>query len=153
MTKPATKSDRNVSTKIAAATFENDLGSVEVSGEKVWKNFIYFDAKKLDYSMEKVNFPENTPFYLNQWYLTVKKNKKIFAATTLSLIKSLNRQTLLKMLPLTPWKKTKWKCSGHAMTLKWVSSIFKSFLTGTAYRLRAEKLMVILPALLFSFLL
>ena len=28
--------------------------------------------------MEKVNFPENTFFYLNQSYLTVKKNKKIF---------------------------------------------------------------------------
>ena len=78
MTKAPTENDRNVSTKIVAATFENDLGSVEVSGEKVWKNFGYFDARKSDYSMEKVNFPENTLFYLNQSYLTVKKNKKIF---------------------------------------------------------------------------
>ena len=78
MTKAPTENDRNVSTKIVAVTFENDLGSVEVSGEKVWKNFGYFDARKSDYSMEKVNFPENTVFYLNQSYLTVKKNKKIF---------------------------------------------------------------------------
>ena len=28
--------------------------------------------------MEKVNFPENTLLYLNQCYLTVKKNKKIY---------------------------------------------------------------------------
>ena len=78
MTKAPTENDRNVTTKIVAATFENDLGSVEVSGEKVWKNFGYFDARKSDYSMEKVNFPENTLFYLNQSYLTVKKNKKNF---------------------------------------------------------------------------
>ena len=28
--------------------------------------------------MEKINFPENTLIYLNQLYLTVKKNKEIF---------------------------------------------------------------------------
>ena len=78
MTKAPTENDRNVTTKIVAATFENDLGSVEVSREKVWKNFGYFDARKSDYSMEKVNFPANTLFYLNQSYLTVKKNKKNF---------------------------------------------------------------------------
>ena len=78
MTKAPTENDRNVTTKIVAATFENDLGSVEVSREKVWKNFGYFDARKSDYSMEKVNFPENILFYLNQSYLTVKKNKKNF---------------------------------------------------------------------------
>ena len=71
MTKAATKNDKNVSTKIAAATFENDFASA-VSGEKVWKNFDYFDAIKSDYSMEKVDFPENTLFYLNQSYLTGK---------------------------------------------------------------------------------
>ena len=28
--------------------------------------------------MEKVDYPENTIYYLNQSYLTVKKNKKIY---------------------------------------------------------------------------
>ena len=39
--------------------------------------FGYFDARKSDYSMKKVNFPKNTLIYINQSSLTVKKNKKI----------------------------------------------------------------------------
>ena len=76
MSKATTVSDKNVSTKIVAATFENEIGSEEVSGERVWRNYEYFDARKSDYSMEKVNFPENTLLYINQSYLTVKKNKE-----------------------------------------------------------------------------
>ena len=77
MARAATENDRNKSTKILAATFENDFGSVEVSSEKVWKSFGFFDARKSDYSMEKVSFPENTLCYLNQSYLTVKKQKNL----------------------------------------------------------------------------
>ena len=65
MTRAATENDKNVSTKIVAATFENSFRSAEVSGEKVWKNFSYFDARKSDYLIEKVNFLENTLLYLN----------------------------------------------------------------------------------------
>ena len=61
-----------------AATFKNNFGSVEFLGEKVWKNFGFFDARKSDCLMEKINFPENTLIYLNQSHLTVKKNKEIF---------------------------------------------------------------------------
>ena len=78
MSKATTKNDRNISTKIAAATFENEIGSEEVSGERVWKQYGFFDDRKSDYSMKKVNFPETTLFYLNQSYLTAKKNKKTY---------------------------------------------------------------------------
>ena len=64
MTRAATENNKNVRTKIVAATFENDFGSVEVSGEKVWKNFGYFHARKSDCSMEKVNYLENTLFLI-----------------------------------------------------------------------------------------
>ena len=60
MTKATANNDRNVSTEIVAAAFENDIRSEEVSGEKVWRNYGYFDARKSNYSMEKVSFPENT---------------------------------------------------------------------------------------------
>ena len=60
LTKATTDNDGNVSTKIVAATFENEIGSEEVSIEKVWRNYGYFDARTSNYSMEKVNFPENT---------------------------------------------------------------------------------------------
>ena len=39
----ATENEKNVSTKIVAATFGNEYGSVEVSGEQVWKNFGHLD--------------------------------------------------------------------------------------------------------------
>ena len=78
MSKATTVNDKNESTKIVVATFQNKIGSKEVSGERVWRNYGYFEARKSDYSMEKVNFSENTLLYINQSYLTVKKNKKIF---------------------------------------------------------------------------
>ena len=58
--------------------FEKDIGSVDVSGEKVWRYFGFFNASRSDYNMEKVKFPENTLLYVNQAYLTVQKNKKIY---------------------------------------------------------------------------
>ena len=84
MSKATTENSRNTSTKIVAATFENEIGSEEVSGERVWKRYGFFDARKSDYSMEKVNFPENTLFSLNQSYLTVKKPKRSITVTSSS---------------------------------------------------------------------
>ena len=78
MTEATTDNDKNVSTKSVTAMFENELGSEEVSGERVCKSFGYFDAKKSDFYMEKINLTENTWLYVNQAFLTVKKNKKIF---------------------------------------------------------------------------
>ena len=78
MRKTITENDKNVSTDIVAATFENEIGSEEVSGERVWSNYGYFDARKSDYLMEKINFQENTLLYTNQSYFTVNKYKKIF---------------------------------------------------------------------------
>ena len=60
MRKTTTEKNRNISTKIVAATFDNEIGSEEFPGEKVWRNYRYFDARKSDYLMEKVNYPENT---------------------------------------------------------------------------------------------
>ena len=77
MSKAMTENDK-ISTKIVAATFENEIGSEEVSGEKVWRQFRFFDSRKSNYGMEKVNFPENSLLYINQSYFTVKKKQKKF---------------------------------------------------------------------------
>ena len=61
-----------------AAIFENKIGSEEISAERVWRQYGFFDSGKSYYSMEKVNYPENTILYLNQAYLTVKENKTIY---------------------------------------------------------------------------
>ena len=42
MSKATTKNNKNVRTKIVAATFENEIESEEVSGEKVQRNFAGF---------------------------------------------------------------------------------------------------------------
>ena len=62
MSQSTTVNDKNVSTKIVAVTLENDNGSEEVFGETVWRNYGYFDKRKLDYLIEKVNLPENSLF-------------------------------------------------------------------------------------------
>ena len=49
-----------------AATFENEIGSEEVSPKRVQRQYGFFDSRMSDYSMEKVNYPEKT----------VKKKKK-----------------------------------------------------------------------------
>ena len=76
LSKASIENSRNVSTNFFAATIENENETAEVSTEKVWKNHGFFNAIKPDFNMEKVNYPGNILFYINQTYLTVKKNKK-----------------------------------------------------------------------------
>ena len=76
MNKATMENHKNVSTKIVAASFENEIGSEEVSTERVWRQYGFFDSRKFEYSMEKVNYPENTILYLNQAYLNVKEKQK-----------------------------------------------------------------------------
>ena len=78
MSKAATENYKSVSTEFVAATFESDLGTLEACGEKVWKNFGYFGPVKSDYSMEKINFPDNSPFLPQPSIIDSKKNKDIF---------------------------------------------------------------------------
>ena len=77
MSKATTENDKNVSTKIVAANFENEIGSEEVSTERVWRQYGFFDSRKSDCSTKKVNYPENTILYYNQAYLTEKKKSII----------------------------------------------------------------------------
>ena len=57
--------------------------------------------------MEKVNFLENTLLNVNQAYLTVKKTKNFFTVITMSWDKFSNPWTLLRIFPLTLWKRMK----------------------------------------------
>ena len=42
-----------------------------------YENAMAFFEMKSDFGMNKVNYPENTLFYLNQAYLTVQKDKNL----------------------------------------------------------------------------
>ena len=78
LSKASVENNHNVSTNFFAATIENENETVVVFGDRVWKKHGFFNAIKPDFNMEKVNHPVNTLFYINQAYLTVKNNKKIF---------------------------------------------------------------------------
>lgn len=60
MTKCLADNDKNVSTIIVAARFEQNKGATEFSGEKVWKKFGYFNNQKPDYNMEKLHITRIT---------------------------------------------------------------------------------------------
>ena len=62
----------NFSTTLVAENKNENLS--EIVREPVWNKFRYFGQ----FFLEKVNFPENALFYINQAYLTVQKSKKIF---------------------------------------------------------------------------
>lgn len=75
--------NRNVSTKIVATTHEKSGAIVEVSGEKIWPIEGYFKNQMTDYDTEKVNYPQNSIFYVNQRNLIIKqKRKKCTMVTT-----------------------------------------------------------------------
>ena len=70
--------EQNFWTKTVASAYQNESGLVEVSCEKIWLQFRFFKNQTTDYNMDKVNYPENSIFHLNQGYLTIQKNKKMF---------------------------------------------------------------------------
>ena len=63
---------------------EMSLSIVSQSEEKkpnsvpMWKNNGFFADECCDFSIEKVNMPENTLFYVNQGYQSYKDDKKVY---------------------------------------------------------------------------
>ena len=66
-----TKETGDISNKTVLRVFPH-----ETSGEKVGRKNGYFGDIRLDYNMEKANFPEKLLIYINQSYLIVQKLKK-----------------------------------------------------------------------------
>ena len=46
----------------------------------IWPEYRYFQQQPCEFHMDKENYPENSILYLNQGYLTIKDNKKIYYA-------------------------------------------------------------------------
>ena len=68
-------SDNCVETAITAEKTSFKRNTVDV-----WPGYGYFKQQPCDFTIEKENFPENSIFYLNQSYQSVKGNKKIYYA-------------------------------------------------------------------------
>ena len=44
----------------------------------LWQDFGYFGTESCDFSIEKANLPENSIFYVNQGYQSIKDGKKVY---------------------------------------------------------------------------
>ena len=77
MTKNIPFPEQNIQTIIVATRFENRNGKNTTC---VWPESGYFKQQPCDSKMEKENYPENSIIYINQGYLTIKDNKRLYYA-------------------------------------------------------------------------
>ena len=68
-------SDNRVETTITAEKSSFKRNTVDV-----WPEYGYFKQQPRDFGIKKENFPENSIFYLNQGYQSVKDNKNNYYA-------------------------------------------------------------------------
>ena len=62
--------NRNIRTQLVTTT---DNALEELSGQKIWPQNGYSKSQMTDYNIEKVNYTENSLFYLNKRFLTIEK--------------------------------------------------------------------------------
>ena len=79
LTKNIVENDKNVETQIIASKFIDEVKNI-TSGRHLWSIFGYFSEQTSNFNLGKVNYPENAVIYINQAYLTIKNNEKIFYA-------------------------------------------------------------------------
>ena len=76
MTKNIALPEQNIQTTIVATRFESGNGKNTTC---VWPG-LSFKEQTCDFGMEKENYPENSMIYVNQCYLTIKDNKRLYYA-------------------------------------------------------------------------
>ena len=69
--------DKNIETTIVATKFENGNGKNTTC---VWPEYGHFRQQPCGFRMEKEDFQENLIIFLNQGYLTIKGNRKLYYA-------------------------------------------------------------------------
>ena len=75
LTKKVFEDNKNVRIQVVVST---DDSLEEVSGERLWPEDGYFRSQVTDCNIEKVNYTENTLFYINKAFLTIQKAKKMY---------------------------------------------------------------------------
>ena len=71
--------EKNIETSIITTKFDNENGQVSTS-TRVWPSCGYWMAMATAYNfnLKENNHPENSIIYINQAYLTIKNNKRMF---------------------------------------------------------------------------
>ena len=75
LTKNIALPEQNIQTNIVARRFENGNGK---NNTCVWPEFGYFKQQPCDFGMEKEDHPEDSIIYINQGYLIIKDNKRLY---------------------------------------------------------------------------
>ena len=69
---------KNIETTIIASKFDHENGQVS-SSPRIWPQYGCFNQQTTNFNMEKkISYSENSIIYINQVYLTVKINKKLY---------------------------------------------------------------------------
>ena len=77
MTKNLVFPEKTVETTLIAAKFESGNGK---NTTNIWPKHRYFKQQPCDFGLDKENFPENSLIYIDQGYLKIKDNRKLFYA-------------------------------------------------------------------------
>lgn len=75
ITKNLVFSDKTVETTLMATKFENGN---DKNTTNIWPGNGYFKQQPCDFGIDKEKFPENSIIYINQCFLTIKDNKKLY---------------------------------------------------------------------------
>ena len=69
-----------IETTVVASGHDGN-GQIQVANcTRIWPEYGYFKQQPCDFHMDKDNFQENSVIYINQGYLSVKDNKRMFHA-------------------------------------------------------------------------
>ena len=71
------ENNKNIETQLIASKFSDENGAV-VSGRGLWPKCSHFSEQTNICNLVKANMPENCIIYINQPYMAVKNNKKMF---------------------------------------------------------------------------
>ena len=77
LTKNIALPERNIEVTIVATNFEN---SHVKNTTCVCPKYGHFKQQPCDFHMDKENYPKNNIIYINQGYLTIKDNRRLFYA-------------------------------------------------------------------------
>ena len=69
--------EQNIEITIVATISENGNGKNTTC---VWSEYGYFKRQPRDFHLDKENYPENSILFINQRYLTIKDDKKLYYA-------------------------------------------------------------------------
>ena len=108
--------EKNLETSIIAITFDDENGQDSTS-IRVWPNYGYFNQQLSDFKLKRKNHPEIWIIYINQAYLTVKNNKRMFYGDHFILdqiIEAINQPEIFQGIPA---KSARQKYISPVMTL------------------------------------